>query len=271
MNLPTISIPKLGTPAFAAKVTGFTAPIAAMAVSVVVIAFIVWPKFSDVMRLRTENKELEIRATSLEAKAQKLATYDKDVLDNQLVAAEQLMPSDKGIFSIASRVERAAAASGVLLSGIEVVAPGQASTQTKPNPSGEGATPAPSASPAPATPAVSQTVGGESKIQLRVSVNSDYKSFLQFLGNILAIPRVLSIADLGLATGGVGGGSSQIKTGLLIDAFYLPLPRELSSIETSIEDLTAGEVELLTKVGSEETPVVVPAVPVGRSDLFASY
>src|SRR3990167_9768905 len=148
MNLPTISIPKLGTPAFAAKVTGFTAPIAAMAVSVIVIAFIVWPKFSDVMRLRTENKQLEIRATSLEVKAGKLATYDKDVLGNQLVAAEQLMPSEKGIFSIASRVERAAAASGVLLSGIEVVAPGQAS-QAKPSlPVGKD-TPASTSSPTP--------------------------------------------------------------------------------------------------------------------------
>lgn len=271
MNLPTITLPKLGNPALAAKITGFAAPIAAMAVSVIVIAFIVWPKFSDVMRLRTENKQLEMRATSLEAKAQKLATYDKDVLDKQLVAAEQLMPSDKGIFSIASRVERAAAASGVLLSSIEVVAPGQATAQKTPSASEGSATPAPAASPAPASSTASQTAGGESKVQLRVSVSSDYKSFLQFLSNILAIPRVVTIADLGLAAGGTSGASSQLKTGLVIDAYYLPLPRELSSIETPIEDLTAGEVELLNKVESGEAPVVVPAVPVGRSDLFASF
>lgn len=271
MNLPTITLPKLGNPAFAAKVTGFAAPIAAMTVSVIVIAFIVWPKFSDVMRLRTENKQLEIRATSLEAKAQKLATYDKDVLDNQLVAAEQLMPSDKGIFSIVSRVERAAAASGVLLSSIEVVAPGQAAAQKAPSASGGSATPAPVASPAPAAPVAGQTAGGESKVQLRVSVSSDYKSFLQFLSNILAIPRVLSVAEMGLAAGSASGGSSQLKTGFLIDAYYLPLPRELSSIETPIEDLTASEVGLLNKAVSEEASVVVPAVPVGRSDLFASF
>lgn len=270
MNLPTISLPKLGNPVFAAKVTGFAAPIAATIVSVIVIAFIVWPKFSDVMRLRTENKELEIRATSLEAKAGKLATYDKEVLDKQLVAAEQLMPSEKGIFSIASRVERAAAASGVLLAGIEVVAPGQAS-QAKPSLPAGSATPAPTASPAPVAPAVGQTAGDESKVQLRISVSSDYKSFLQFLGNILAIPRVLSIADLGLAAGGAGGGTGQLKTGLVIDAYYSLLPRELSSIETPIEDLTASEVSLLSKVGSGEAPVAVPAVPVGRSDLFASF
>lgn len=271
MNLPTITLPKLGNPALAAKVTGFAAPVAAMAVSVIVIAFIVWPKFSDVMRLRTENKQLEIRATSLEAKAQKLATYDKDVLDNQLIAAEQLMPSDKGIFSIVSRIERAAAASGVLLSGIEVVAPGQAAAQKAPSAPGTTATPAPSASPAPAAPAAPQTAGGESKVQLRVSVNSDYKSFLQLLNNILAIPRVLSVAEMGLAAGSASGGSSQLKTGFLIDAYYSPLPRELSSIETPIEDLTASEVSLLNKAVSEEASAVVPAVPVGRSDLFASF
>src|SRR3989344_3242962 len=92
LQIPAIVIPKLGGGANTSRITKVAAPVAAIAVSLVVFFFIVWPKFNEVLRLRSGNAQLASRVVSLEDKVTVLSSLDRDLLDNQLGSAEAMLP-----------------------------------------------------------------------------------------------------------------------------------------------------------------------------------
>jgi len=206
----------------------------------------------------------------LSVKVQKLEflSANRGVLEENLGAAEALIPSNKSVFSVIAQIERAAGASGVLLNRIDVT-PGPVESEN-------GSVPAavsnvPTAPQSTQTAAKSDDFGGAPRVQIKISMTSDYKSFLQFLKNALAISRVISIRDLSAAS--ASDSSSQIRASMVVDAFWQPLPSDLASIETPISDLTSQEQEKLSRVtatGLSASPAT-PSVPLGRVDLFAPF
>lgn len=269
MKLPALSNLKIGYSRNFAHFAKVVVPIGVTAASVLVLIFVVWPKFGDVLSLRRVNNDLALRAGKLEEKAQKLSGYDQSQLESQLGYSEALLPSDKEVFSMVAQIERAAGASGVVLNKVDA-SPGSVG-----NTSGQGATTAPPLN-LPGTSLTGADVAGGNtpKVQVKVSLFSDYKSFLQFLNNVFAFSRVLVIRDLTLSSvGGTGQTSGQIKTLITIDAYYQPLPLELLSIEAPIDDLTPPEIKRLNQVKASGTsgPPILPSVAGGRSDLFAPF
>lgn len=268
MNLSLSALPALGKlteKLDIPKISGIVSPIVAIIVSLVIVVFVVWPKFSDVLRLRTSNKELETKAVVLEGKAQKLQSYDKSELEEQLVAADQLLPSDKGAFTLVSQIERAAVASGVLLSSVSLVpgSIGDSSGQEQ-----KTALSAQSAQPEPTTGVESESVPN---LKVQVTVESDYKASLQFLSNLLALSRVVSLDALSIAS---STSSNIININFTIYAYWQSLPLVLPSIESPIVDLTQEEIQRLdqvAKTGLIGVPIAIPPVPLGRSDLFAPF
>ena len=111
MNLPTIALPKISTEVDLSRWISFGAPVGAILISFIILLFIIWPKFTQILQLKSDNQELAGRVQNLNLKAQKLASFDKDSLDLQLGASEQLLPSDKGVFSLVTQIERISAAS----------------------------------------------------------------------------------------------------------------------------------------------------------------
>ena len=123
MNLPSIALPKIGTEVDLSRWISFGAPVGAILISLIILLFIIWPKFTQILQLKSDNQELAGRVQSLNLKAQKLASFDKNSLDLKLGASEQLLPSDKDVFPLVTQIERTSAASGVLLNKVDV-APG---------------------------------------------------------------------------------------------------------------------------------------------------
>jgi Tfp pilus assembly protein PilO len=164
---------------------------------------------------------------------------------------------------LVGQIERSAAASGVLLSRIEV-APGSLSESL-------------SEKPAPASSGAGEgtDVGDVAqKVQLKVTLSSDYKSLLQFLNNMLSLSRVITIRDLSVsAASSSSGESSQIRISLTFDAYWKPLPKQLASIESPIAELTPSESARLENVQLTGfvTPPTVPEVSKGKPDLFAPF
>lgn len=266
MDIPALPHLKLGYSEVISSYLKMAAPIAVVLASVLVLVLVVWPKFSDVLALRRVNDELSDRAQKLESKAQKLSSYDKSELESQLGRSEALIPSDKEVFSLVAQIERAASSAGVVLNKVDV-SPGSVG-----NAAG-GAINVPIANSGTAPTPADTAAGTTPKVQLKVSISSDYKSFLQFLNNVLAFSRTLVVRDLTLsAVSGTEQAGGQIRTLITIDAYYLPLPKELSSIEAPIEDLTPSEIARLNQVraGSSGAPAL-PPVQGGRSDLFAPF
>src|SRR3990167_11005984 len=97
-----------------AKYTSFVVPAVSIVLSLLVLLLIVWPKFSETLQIRNSNSELAQKVDSLDEKAGILSNLDETELGEQVVAAEQLLPSDKNIFLLISQIEKAAAGSGVL-------------------------------------------------------------------------------------------------------------------------------------------------------------
>lgn len=227
------------------------APAAAIFVSLVILISVIRPKFIDALRIRAQNQELETRVTNLGAKAQLLASQDKFLLDQQLSAAEAMLPSGEALFSFVRQVESVAATSGVILNKIDV-GPSALASGTK------------------------QEAVTASKIQVKVAVTSDYRSLVTFLSQILSLPRANGIAELTISSSATGGEAGRLRTSMVIDAFWRSLPRDLGSIEAPLAQLTDEELEFLAKVQSAtvSTPSLggaVPQVPTGRSDLFAPF
>src|SRR3989304_8579037 len=102
-----------------AKYSSLAVPVISILVSFMVLLMIVWPKFSQALQIKNSNVELAQKTDSLKQKATILASLDKTELEKQVVAAEQLLPSDKNVFLFVSQIERAAASSGVLLNRVE--------------------------------------------------------------------------------------------------------------------------------------------------------
>lgn len=261
MNLKALTLPKLTltsklSPTFAT----LGVPIGAILLSFLILLLVVWPRVTSAFRLRAENAQLLNRSAGLGEKAQKLASLDKVDLDSKLGAAEALLPSDKGVFSLVSQVEQVALSSGVILGKVEV-APGGISAPGALNIPPVSGIPGKSISPEVAP-----------KIQLKVTISSDYRSFLNFLNNLLALPRVLKVSDLSIAQVSASDQSSQLKIAITIDAFWQSLPSELGSIEMPLADLTAGELQLLEQVRTSSSGIT-PAVSVsgGKSDPFAGF
>lgn len=267
MNLPSVSANtslKIGKVLDFSKISTFGAPIGAIAISVLILLFVVWPKLTEALRLRSTNAELEVRSLALAQKAQFLGTLDKFELDTQLGAAELILPSEKDVFSFVRQVESAASANGVLLTKVDA-APGQLSPIDEV---------APAAASAPGT-----VVDPAPKIQVKVSMTSDYASLLNFLKTIQSVSRVTGIRDLTISSG-ASEQSAVLSSSLVIDAYWKPLPSELGSIEAPVEALTEAEKLILGRVdyqlseGSESAaplPAIVPSVPVGKTDLFAPF
>lgn len=286
INLPVISIPKINIGADSSKFLKLGAPAVAIAVSVLVLLFVIWPTFNSMIKLNISNKQLATRASSLEAKSQDLATLDRNKLDRDLTASEQLLPSDKGVFLIVQQIERAASSSGVILNRIDV-APGSIGDSVSTGQgSAQGAASAQTNAPGQNAADLGSVVIDTPKVQLRVAITSDYAGFLKFLNTLISLPRVVSIHDLTLSTaGGTGGSSSALRTALTLDAYWKPLPKELPAVETAISKLTPEEENIIDNVvttsltnstssGSGGTSTSIPSTPSapsGRSDLFAPF
>lgn len=260
MQLPTISILKSENSAQFAKYTNLALPVLALVFSFLVLIFVVWPKFTQVLRLRGANRDLVTRVANLSQKADKLGSLDNILLEQQLVAAEQLLPSDKGVFTLVSQIEKTAGVSGVLLTRVELT-PGNLSENAAPD------KPLPAAS-----GSQDETLGVASNIQLKISVSSDYRSLVIFLNNLLSLPRAVAVRELAIASSS-SSGLSQIKASMLLDAYWKALPKQLASIESPVEDLTDNEVARLERIGSTGLSSIpsIPSVPLGRQDIFAPF
>lgn len=242
-----------------AKYSSLAVPAVSILVSLLILFLIVRPKFSESLQIKNSNSELTQKVASLKQKAGVLTGLDQEELEKQVVAAEQLLPSGKNVFLLVSQIERAAASSGVLLNRVEST------------PGSLGAAPSapPASVPAPAAGAAAEIAPS---LKVSVSLTGGYSSLLQFLNNVLAIPRAVSISDLSVSAAS-SEGSAQLKASMSIVAYFKQLPTDLGSIETPVAELTQSEKDRLKKIidtGLATTPSV-PQVPVGREDIFAPF
>ena len=186
----------------------------------------------------------------------------------ELSSAEQLLPSEKDVFSLVGQIENIARLSGVLLSRLEVAPGSVGGTGAEANGKSAQANQA-------TQKGDSEKDVGVPKIQLKISLTSDYMSYLQFLHRLLLIPRIVAIRDLSLSSASASGQSTQLRTILTLDAYWQSLPERLGSIESPIENLSENEKKLLAQVQQSESgggaAPVVPIVPTGKDDLFAPF
>ena len=244
-----------------AKYSSLAVSAVSILVSLLILFLVVWPKLSETLQIKNSNSELTQKTDSLKQKASILAGLDQEELEEQVVAAEQLLPSDKSVFLLISQIERAAASSGVLLNRVEST-PGSLNAVSS-EPLANSA----------ASSAEAKTEAAPS-IKISVSLTSGYSSLLQFLNNVLVIPRATSISDLSISSA-TSEGSTQLKATMSIIAYFKQMPTELGSIEAPVAELTQSEKDRLEKIintGLATTPSVsVPQVPVGREDIFAPF
>lgn len=269
MNLPSFTLGKSLPKVEFGRTQVLLAPAGAILISVVILVLVVWPKFTQALAIRSENQQLYGRVGVLEAKVGILESVDGDQLQEMLGNSERLLPSDKSVFPYIRQIEGAAAGAGVILNKVDV-APGTLSAQTQ----------APAGTSAPASGlagASTEPAEAANKVQVKVAITSDYKSLVTFLERIAGLARVSAVRDLTIASSGTSGEIAPLRSSMVIDAYFSPLPKELGSVEAPVELLTAAEEEILTAARSAEisspvaTSSAVVAVPTGRTDLFAPF
>lgn len=244
------------------KFVGFAIPVGAILISFGVAFFVVWPKYNEVMRLKETNRQNTELAQKLDVKATELSALDAGKLTEQVAGAEQLLPSDKGVFTMLRQIENTAGSSGVLISNLSI-APGAVGKS-----GGKEGAAAPNTA-APALPAKDNVDPPDvSKISVKLSLTSDYKGLLSFLSGLSALPRVSAVKDLSV---GSQGGTGQVSSSFTIDAYWQVIPSELPSIESPITKITSDEEAMLAGVSNSSVQSTIPQVPLGRTDLFAPF
>lgn len=262
MNLPAVTIPKNGISVGISKYLPFAMPTLSIAVAILVAYFVIWPKFGEVLSMRTTNKQMDVQAAQLEEKALTLNVFsqDKVSLEKQLAQAERLLPSTNGVFLVLREIELAAASSGILLEKTDVDAKSLSTEQkgpAAPDQPGKNASAVSNLSPS---------------VVIKLSLTGGYKSFLQFMGSLYNNSRVVSIDDLTLSSS-AQSSSSVVRAAITINAFWKPLPKDLGSIDKPVDKLSGAENSRLSAVEAVQTATAsaVPRVPLGRSDLFAPF
>ncbi len=269
MNLPNVSTNLKATKSFdVTKVFTYGVPAGAIVISLFILVFLVWPKLTEALAIRSSNTELTARISALSAKISILSSMDQSLLSSQLGLSEAILPSDKFVFAFVRQIESLSARNGVILNKVDVV-PGLLSSS-----GGDvvavGAVPSGTVLTNEAAP----------KIQIRISLLADYNSFINFLSSLYASARVVGIKDLSVtSSANSSGGSSTLSISMVVDAYYKNLPSKLGSLESPVESLKPEEVEILSRavVSPESTGSAtlnfddVPSVPTGRGDLFSPF
>lgn len=270
MNLPHMSqsgsLKSEASSLGALKVIKLIPSLLGIVVCILVIIFVIWPKFNEVMKLRSENIELDKRVGALQEKTKLLSGFSQSKLEGNFINAEKLMPSDKAVFSMVSQVEKAASASGVILNKLDLV-PGAASEQSSAVESG-------TVSSSGAQGEISTLGVNTPRIQIKVSITSDYLSVLRFLDILVFSSRAVAITDLSVASNSTGGGGGSLRSSMVVNAFWKPLPKELPAIEASVQDISPEEEKLLKGIAESLDATAsadVPKVPLGRPDLFSPF
>ncbi len=271
MNMPSLTVAKTGEKSMDfSKVLVFAPSVVAIAASVLIGFFVVWPTFGETSRLRASNKTLEATAVKLEDKAKALSLVDQTLLKSQLSVSEQILPSDKNIFPFLQQIENIRNNSGVIISNLSVGSVGKFNSGNAK--SSDASADAAGASGAPPAPTTNDPVSaaGATTLDMKLSVNSDYRSMLKFLGDIYSLPRVTVINDLSFGAGQDG----QLTTSLTISSLWQTAPTQLPSVEAPLAVISKEGQDLLTKVqntGTVNTPVVVPDLPKGKPDIFSPF
>ncbi|OGE12661.1 hypothetical protein A3G14_00285 [Candidatus Curtissbacteria bacterium RIFCSPLOWO2_12_FULL_38_9] len=255
MDLSKVKFSKVSEGQDVAKILEIGIPIGGIIISILIAVLIIWPKINEILELKADNEQLAGRATILEQKAEILANLNQSELEDQLAAAELLLPSDNNVFGLLRQIEDSASATGVLLTKIEAVTGTFGSAKT-----------------IRAPVSAKSTGGGDSpRVEVRLSLTSEYQSLLEFLARLYSFSRVVSIDSIGITAG--REESTQLSTSFSVNAHWRELPQSLGSIEAPVEELTSKEEELLRNVQSPETFVAptVPSVPTGRGNPFDPY
>ena len=181
MNLSTLAMPKVKDGQDLSGIIGVAIPIGGIVISILIAALIIWPKVTEILELRTNNEQLRGTVQTLEQKAEILSGLDQTALEEQLAAAEQLLPSDSNAFSVLRQVEDTANTTGVLLSKIEVITGSFGGGAAAGGGGASGASPELNLAPA---------------VEIRLSLTSDYQSLLGFISGLYSFSRVASIDSL---------------------------------------------------------------------------
>lgn len=272
INLPSFStagVSKLEKSEGGVKAAKLAPSILGIVVCLIIIAMVVWPKFNEVVRLRAENEKLKERAGMMSVKSQILSGLSYDLLEEQFIKAERILPSDKAVFSMISRIERSAIETGMILDKIDLV-PGAIKGED------------PSSGQIGGTNVPTGVQGGDlglvgsdiPRLLIKVSIIGDYRATLAFLNSLDLSVRLVSITDLSIARSDSTSGG--LRSSMTVNAFWKPLPQELPSLESPVEEISDVQAKILESSkapieASGSSNVIVPQVPIGRTDLFATF
>lgn len=271
IDLPSFStagVSKMEKSAGGIKAVKLAPSILGIAVCLIIIVMVVWPKFNEVVRLGAENEKLKERASMMAEKSQVLSGLSYDELEDQLIKAERTLPSDKAVFSMISKVERAARDAGVILDKIDLV-PGAVKGE-EPGAGQIGGTNVPGG----VQGGDLGLVGSDTpRLLIKAAITGDYRATLTFLNNLDLSARLVSISDLSIArSDGTSGG---LRSSMTVNAFWKPLPKELPSLESPVEQITEVQAKILESakapIEASGSSTIVPQVPIGRTDLFATF
>lgn len=252
------------------KILFFGPSVVAIVVSVLIGVFVVWPKFGEVQELKTTNVNFEETADKLEKKVEALKRLDKNLLTKQLVAAEELLPSEKAIFKFIRLIENVRGNTGVVFTTLSVGTVGQfTSGEEKANAEAGGAEAGVAPVAPPATAPADPSLADVSQVSMKVSIVSDFDQIFKFLNELYALPRVTTVSGLSFAIDQEG----RINTNMDISSLWQERPKALPDVEAELATLTEAEIELLSKIetGSTLVPFVeIPESDIGKSNIFSA-
>lgn len=201
------------------------------------------PKINQILKIRQSLAQEKVRLSKLTQKVADLEGLDESELSLKANLLIRSLPAEKDVPQIFATLAGLGSQTGVTLESIEV-SPGELSTV--------------SAQPGTKGPPL---------LTFEVSGRGTMEAMKSFFGQAALTIPVMKISDVSLtSTGG------EITTDILLDTYFLALPKTLGPVETPLAKVTSNEETLYQEIRGFTSPLteeVLPSVTTGKEDLFS--
>ncbi|OGG11492.1 hypothetical protein A2Z00_03535 [Candidatus Gottesmanbacteria bacterium RBG_13_45_10] len=186
------------------------------------------PVIQKIFALQSETASLSSDVSLLRTKLNYLDQLDEPTLKSYLVELAAAVPPDKSLSSLFGTIDGLSARTGVAVSEFTVLSAGSIASEAAKQQTQE------------------EKKIGSNLLPFTVKVMGGYDQIRNFLDQSVGVRRFFRVRNFDISFADV----TSISVRMGMDAFYLPFPTNLGSVQEQLQPLTEEEQNLITKVAN---------------------
>lgn len=215
-------------------------PLASIAISILLVAFIIIPQVLDIKKNSDVISNIESRTKNLDSKAASLAEIDTKAYQDNLRVALVVLPEEKDIPSAIGQIQSLISDNKLQLNGMTFAHSDNPNSSSLQN------------------------------YQIKIDVSGDQLSLKDFINSLKDAPLVMKVSDLEVSSNFKDNG---LDSALTLTTYYQGQPQSLGDLEQPVSAINQADSDLLVRLQQrvQNLPLISTSVnlgPRGKADPF---